>query len=280
MDELLAGKTLKEYFEMQEYSTAQIKKWKFEGQILANGKAVTVRYVLQEGDVVTLSATHKATPMPSTQKAEIVWQDEFLYVANKPQGVAIHPDRAHKTDTLGNRLAATFGKDFELRIVTRLDKSTSGLVLGALDGVTAQRLNKLQLEHKISKQYVACVEGKMREEYGEIDFPLLRLDSQNKTIVDGAGKRSMTRFKTLWSTAENADMNENSPAVVSKLLITPITGRTHQIRAHLAEIGHPIVGDVLYGAQPSRRIMLHCARLAFVHPMTGQTVEVSCAEEF
>lgn len=289
VDKSLAGKSLKEYFEMQNFSTAQIKRLKYDGQILANGSVVTVRYVLREGDVITLNTAKKNTPTFSEHKADVLWQDEFLYVANKPHGIAIHPDKAHKTDTLGNRLATTFGQGFELRIVTRLDKTTSGLVLGAFDEVTAQRLNELQLEHKISKQYVACVEGEMSSTSGTIDLSLLRVDSQNKTVVDKTGKRSVTNFEVLSQSelseesgahVAQTDTNSLRVEVGSKLLVTPLTGRTHQIRAHLAATGHPIVGDTLYGAQPAERVMLHCARLTFVHPVTGQTVDVTCPPEF
>ncbi len=152
VDSNLAGKTIKEYFELQNFSSLQIKRFKYYGEICVNGRSETVRYVLQIGDIVQLSSDKRLqTPSFSDKKATVLYCDKYLYIAQKPYGVAIHPDRAHRNDTLGNRLAAYFGEGFELRIVTRLDKTTDGLVLGALDEVTAQRLNEMQLQHHISK---------------------------------------------------------------------------------------------------------------------------------
>ncbi|MGN1067173.1 MAG: RluA family pseudouridine synthase [Candidatus Fimimonas sp.] len=266
----LAGKTIKEFFALQKFSALQVKRFKYYGEISVNGNAVAVQYVLQLGDVVRLSTNKRLqTPQFSSQKANVPYFDEYLYVAQKPYGVAIHPDRAHRTDTLGNNLATFFGNGFELRIVTRLDKTTDGLVLGALNEVTAQRLNEMQLRHEICKKYVAETEGVWEMDNGEICLPLLRDDQRNLTVVDEKGKNSQTRFEVLCRTQTR-----------TTLLVEPLTGRTHQIRAHLAAMGHPIVGDVLYGAQPSQRIFLRCANLAFTHPETGEKVEVSCSQNF
>lgn len=264
-----ADTTLKQYLANKGYSTSQIKRFKYDGAISVNGEPVTVRYVLQTGDVLKLSSNERlSTPTFSNQSAEILYQDDWLYVANKPYGVAIHPDRAHNTDTFGNMLATAFGQGFQLRLITRLDKTTSGLVLGALDEITAQKLNEMQLHHQISKTYLCLVEGLLDSD-GEIDLPLTRIDGQNKTIVDSQGKPSLTVYKVI------ARRND-----ATLLQATPVTGRTHQIRAHLSAIGHPICGDTLYGAQLTERIALHCQKLHFIHPYTQQTVEISAPIEF
>ena len=189
------GVAIKQYLAEQGYSSTQIKRFKFGGEITVNGEPVTVRHILKDGDVLTLATEERlATPEIATHPAEILYVDKYLYVAKKQYGVAIHPDRAHKTDTFGNMLAASFGENFQLRIVTRLDKTTSGLVLGALDEVTAERLNSLQQSHGITKIYSALVEGIMEEDNGEIDLPLARIDKENKTVVDfEGGKPSKTR---------------------------------------------------------------------------------------
>ncbi|MCH5151900.1 MAG: RluA family pseudouridine synthase [Clostridiales bacterium] len=265
------GVTVKQYLAEQGYSTSQTKRLKYGGVIAVNDEPVTVRHVLQEGDVLTLETEQRpSSPLVATIPAEILFVDEHLYVAKKPYGVAIHPDRAHKSDTFGNMLAASFGENFRLRIVTRLDKTTSGLVLGALDEVTAEKLNALQQRHEIAKTYIALVEGVLENENGEIDLPLARIDAENKTVVDlECGKPSKTRYGV-------KKRNENT----TLLTVTPLTGRTHQIRAHLAAIGHPIVGDTLYGASPAERIMLHCERLTFTHPYTGEQVVVTSPADF
>ena len=264
------GVTLRQYLAEQGYSTTQVKRFKFDGEIAVNGSPVTVRHVLKVGDTLTLATNERLrAPDKATTKAEILYADEYLYVAQKPYGVAIHPDRAHRTDTFGNMLAASFSASFQLRIVTRLDKTTSGLVLGALDEVTAQKLNTLQQNHGITKVYAALVEGVVEND-GEINLPLTRLDGQNKTVVDfDTGKLSKTQY--------NVHVIQLNTTL---LTVKPLTGRTHQIRAHLAAIGHPIVGDTLYGAKPAERIMLHCQRLIFTHPYTGKKIDVVTPAEF
>ena len=270
VDNNLAGKTLKEYFAEQGYSTTQIKRYKYGGKITVNGQEKTVRYVLETGDEVVLQTeTRLETPLFAPQKAKVLFVDKYLYVAEKPCELAIHPDRAHRIDTFGNRLAATFGDGFALRIITRLDKATSGLVLGALDEITAQKLNKMQENHEIQKTYFARVESRCEAPSGRIDLPLLRCDSCNKTVVSHEGKSATT----LWKVLSQKDGN-------TLLEVTPVSGRTHQIRAHLSAIGHPIIGDELYGGSSARRVMLHCCKLQFTHPITGVRVEVLSTEDF
>ena len=269
IDEKYDGVTLKEFLLQQGYSTTQIKRFKYGGEMTVNGQVVTVRQALRPGDTLTLSTDERLeTPPFAPSAAEILFADEYLYVATKPYGMPIHPDRAHKT-SFGNMLATSFGNGFQLRIVTRLDKTTSGLVLGALDEVTAQKLNALQINHGISKSYVALAEG-IVERGSEITLPLTRVDSQNKTVVDvECGKPSHTVYSV-------REIYQDT----TLLTVTPITGRTHQIRAHLSAIGHPIVGDTLYGAKPNKRVMLHCERLTFTHPYTGEQVNVVSPIEF
>ena len=264
------GISLKDYLSLQGYSTSQVKRFKYGGEMRVNRKPVTVRQILKFGDTLTLTSDERLeTPVFASSPAKILYADKYLYVANKPYGVPIHPDRAHKTETFGNMLATSFGAEFQLRIVTRLDKTTSGLVLGALDEVTAQKLNALQQVHGIAKNYVALVEGKVVKD-GEITLPLTRIDGQNKTVIDVAnGKTSHTVYRI-------REARDNT----TLLTVAPLTGRTHQIRAHLAAIGHPIVGDVLYGAQPAYRIMLHCEQLTFTHPYTGEQIHVCSAIDF
>lgn len=268
VDDNLAGKTLKQYFAEQGYSTTQVKRYKYGGKILVNGTPQTVRYTLQKGDEVLLITTERLqTPAFSPEHAKVLFADKYLYVAEKPYGLPIHPDRAHRDDTFGNRLATTFGNGFCLRIVTRLDKTTSGLVLGALDEITAQKLNEMQQNHAIEKTYLARVGGTLDAPSGRIDLPLSRCDKTNKTVVSEQGKPATT----LWQVADSEK---------SLLTVTPLTGRTHQIRAHLSAIGNPIVGDELYGGAPNKRVMLHCHRLKFTHPLTGKSVDVISEEDF
>lgn len=269
IDEQLNGLTIKQLFEKLQYSTSQIKRLKYDGEILVNGELCTVRRALKTGDIVTLRTFNRLeTPAFAPFAANVLFADEYLYVASKPYNVATHPDRTHKNDTFGNMLATAFGEGFELRIITRLDKTTSGLVLGAFDGITAEKLNVLQKRHEITKRYIALVEGILTKN-GEINLPLLRLDNENKTIVSKQGKPAVTKYEIV--------ENRQSQTL---LCLYPLTGRTHQIRAHLSALGHPIVGDELYGASHGDRLKLHCERITFTHPYTGKTVDIVSTIEF
>ena len=264
----MAGKTVKEFFLSLQFSTAQIKRIKFEGYIAVDGVPCTVRRVLRQGERLEYQTYAKVfAPPPSEHKGNVLFYDRYIYVADKPYDPPTHPDRAHRQSTLANDLAAYFGKGFELRIATRLDKTTSGIVLGAFDAVTARKLGDMLCRGEIVKTYCLLAEGVLQGE-GEIRLPLLRRDAQNVTVVDDCGKPSLT----LWQAQPAGEC--------SLVYATPITGRTHQIRAHFAAIGHPVCGDVLYGARPAERIMLHCERLRFVHPTTGMPIEIFCPAPF
>ena len=257
----IAGKTIKEYFMTKGLSTTEIKRFKYDGHIWANGVDVTVRYKMQLGDKMEFVTDERLqTPAFAKTPAQVLYADEYLYVAYKPYGVAIHPDLKHHDETFGNMLATTFGDNFCLHVITRLDKTTDGLVLGALDEITAQKLNDLQFEHKIEKTYHATVEGVLQGS-GKIDLPLSR--QGNKTVVDQNGKNALSFYNAICC-------HKNTTLVELKLG----TGRTHQLRAHLSAVGYPIVGDKLYGATTDGNVQLHCVRLAFVHPHTGKMVVV------
>lgn len=266
VDSATAGKTIKQYFDEQNLSTTEIKRFKYYGHIWANCKTVTVRYTMQLGDHMEFATDQRLkTPTFAQQPAKIMHADDYLYVAYKPYGVVIHPDLKHHGETFGNMLATAFGKDFQLHVITRLDKTTDGLVLGALDEITAQKLNEMQLLHQIEKTYVAQVKGILQGS-GKIDFALSR--QEGKTVVDENGKSALTYYTAI--------SNDDNTTFVQ---LTLGTGRTHQLRAHLSAIGHPIVGDTLYGAKTTGNVQLHCTKLTFSHPYTHKKVEVEWRED-
>ena len=192
------GRTIKQLFAEKGYSLELIKKFKYDGAIEVNGERKTVRWVLREGDLLVLEANESAAPpVPAETPAVIVYADHYLYIADKPYGINTHPDRAHKDDTLANRLATTFGEDFVMHVTTRLDRTTSGLVLGAFDTLTAEKLNSMQLRHEIHKTYLAVAKGIVPDDHGEVALPLARDDEQNKTVVKGDGKPSLTEYRVL-----------------------------------------------------------------------------------
>lgn len=198
--------------------------------------------------------------MTSNNLPNLIFQDDSLLVVNKPAGLLAVPGRgADKQDCLSNRLLPDFPDSL---VVHRLDMATSGLMVFARGMVMQRRLSQMFQEREVSKRYIAIVSGKLEQETGEIALPL-NSDWPNrpKQKVDHTqGKPSLTRYSLLGMEGGN-----------SRMELEPVTGRTHQLRLHMAAIGHPILGDALYGDGSSApRLLLHAGSLVFTHP-------VSCA---
>lgn len=205
----------------------------------------------------------------------ILYQDDALLVLRKPSGLLCVPGRgATKNDSLATRIQAIVP---DARIVHRLDMATSGLVIMARGTHNHRQLNKAFALRKIEKQYQAIVANLPSETAGCIDLPLVTdWPHRPRQIIDLArGKPSFTHWRLLSRTAK---------PVGTKLLLTPETGRTHQLRLHLSAIGHPILGDTLYAppeyAYNCKRLMLHAWRLAFAHPVSGAWMQFEDKPDF
>ena len=190
---------------------------------------------------------------------DFAFQDDHLLIVNKPAGLLSVPGRGEdKQDCLSARIQQAFP---DALIVHRLDMATSGLMVFARGEAMQRELSQMFREREVTKRYVALVAGVLEHEVGEIDLPLI-VDWPNrpKSKVDHeSGKPSLTRYRLL--SIEDGD---------SRVELEPITGRTHQLRLHLASIGHPIIGDTLYDGRSAERLMLHATRLAFDHPITAK----------
>lgn len=202
----------------------------------------------------------------------LIYRDESLIVANKPAGLLAVPGRGlDKQDCLASRVQAEFP---DALIVHRLDMATSGMLLFARGAEMQRRLSQMFREHEIQKRYVAVVSGSLEPLSGEIDLPLISdWPNRPRQKVDHfAGKRSLTRYRLL----------ENS-AGTSRVELEPITGRTHQLRVHMAAIGHPILGDALYGGEVSGgagRLLLHASALSFAHPLNAGPLNLASEPPF
>ena len=208
---------------------------------------------------------------------EIIYQDDYLLAVNKPCGMLSVPGRGEdKQDCAVARLQRDIP---EIRVVHRLDCHTSGVMLFAI-GLDAQRqLSRLFHQRKIEKSYVALVQGAVEKDSGVIDIAL-RCDPTDRPrqVMDPAGgKPAQTQWRLLRYQRSAAG------SALSRLLLHPITGRTHQLRVHCMAIGHPIVGDALYNdtdSSPAERMMLHAERLEFVHPGSHHSMCLVSACEF
>ncbi len=244
--------------------------------ILVNGESVTVRHMLKSGDVVTLKIedTDEDTDKSlygADIPLDILYEDDYILAINKPPYMPTHLSHGHRMDTLANALKNEFDKrgiPFVVRAVNRLDTDTSGIVIVAKNRYAADRFAKTNPDIHYEKIYTAFCLGRTPE-HGEIKSYIRRVD--DSIIVRAAydnGKESEfahTRFES-----------EEYIGDISVVRCEPVTGRTHQLRVHFASIGHPIVGDDMYGggfAMP--RQALHAAILRFVHPFTKEKMEIS-----
>ncbi len=211
------------------------------------------------------------TPPPDTG-IPVIFADDSLIVADKPAGLLSVPGRGpERADCLVSRLQRDYP---DALTVHRLDMSTSGLLVLARGEEMHRRLSKLFRDRLVDKRYVAVVAGLVEAESGEIDLPLI-VDWPNRPrqMVDHSiGKPSLTRFRVLERNPENN---------TTRVELEPWTGRSHQLRVHMASLGHPILGDELYGDESSApRLLLHALTLAFPHPLTGETVSFRADAEF
>ena len=260
-DNQLNNKTVKHllfnYLELSDKLVTDLKKGRY---IKVNGNDCTVRNILKVGDIVTITVpeteTNSIVPIPG--KIDILYEDEDIIAINKPANMPTHPTKYHIDDTLANLVCGYLGKDFVFRAVNRLDKDTTGIVLVAKNRYSAEMLNR-QIRHKtIKKEYTAICCGVIDSE-GVIEANIKKETSNGiKRIISPDGQYA----KTIYNPVKSQDDN-------TLVRLYPETGRTHQLRVHMNHIGHPLLGDYLYGKElRGLRTMLHCETLSFLHPST------------
>jgi 23S rRNA pseudouridine1911/1915/1917 synthase len=247
------------------------------GAVQVNGRAAKSAQRLAAGDrvegVLSPVPAPDLAPQPLATPLPVVYEDADLLVIDKPPDLTVHPAPGHPDRTLVNALLAhvpelrTSGGGIRPGIVHRLDKDTSGLMMVAKRAAAQEALSRQIAEHRVLKRYYALAEGQITAERGLIDAPIGRDPGHRQrmaVVQDSEGKAAYTRFRVLRRLAQ-----------ATLLEVELVTGRTHQIRVHLAAIGHPVVGDALYG-HPSPllpRQFLHACALGFTLPSTGRRVE-------
>ena len=260
------GMLLRSYLKRLSLSNKLIARLKrIENGITVNGNHATVRYILKNGDVISLAledTESNESLIPVNIPIDIVYEDPQLTVCNKPPFMPTHPSHDHYDDTLANALAYIYRDvPFVFRPVNRLYRNTSGTVLVAKNARSASILFSQMKKRQIEKTYIAVTDGEFHGS-GIIDKPLCRTDESIivrrvcDTSHEGA-KEAQTEYTVLFA--------GNGMSVVR---LRPLTGRTHQIRVHLASIGHPIIGDELYGSKSELidRQALHAESLSFISP--------------
>ncbi len=274
------GWTVGKYLrERMGFSRKQISRLKFrDGGIAVNGGRQRVNFRLSEGDILKVRLEEhigngkksKVEPCTGRSSLKICYEDCDLLAVEKPAGIPCHPSHGHHLDTLANQAAAYLngrGKDVGIRLVGRLDKDTSGIVVFAKNREAAAALSRQRREGRLQKVYVALAEGCPQSIEGTVEVPIKKVPGElMKMQVSPEGKIAATHYRVLKTWGEDGKKR-------TLLQLNIEQGRTHQIRVHMAYIGCPLVGDPLYGTDPhGKGALLHSWRLAFRQPFTGKEI--------
>jgi 23S rRNA pseudouridine1911/1915/1917 synthase len=263
---------LREYLRrVAQLSGRLIKGAAVQGRIEVNNKIAKLNYVLKQGDTINFQVDKEESQNIEPEKIEIsvVYEDSDVIVVNKSPGMVVHPTKSYQTGTLANGLLYYFrekGESCIVRLVSRLDMDTSGLIIIAKNQFSHMALARDMQRKEFEKSYMAVVHGNLPQQRGTIDLPIYKeADDSIKRVVDDRGQRSVTHFEVVESFKQG-----------ELVKLTLETGRTHQIRVHLSHLGHPIYGDNLYGVEEDKKLMgrqaLHAYKLAFPHPRSGEVI--------
>lgn len=267
--------------ERLELSRSKIQKLIKEDLVTVNGKTVSTNYIVKENDEIEINdnLNYEINIEPEDIPINIIYEDEDLLIINKESGMVVHPAPGHYNGTLVNALLYRFnltsGESNRPGIVHRLDKDTSGLMLVAKNEWTHEKLSEMISKKDVERKYLAIVDGLIKHDTGTIDAPIGRdsADRQKMAVTDVNAKDSITHFRVL----ERFDNNTLIECILE-------TGRTHQIRVHLAYIGYPVNNDPAYGRGKATEFgqMLHSKSIKLLHPRTGKELffEIEPPKEF
>ncbi len=278
-DSFLAGTRIDKFLsdEREDLSRSYIQQLIDEKKVLVNDAKIKPSYKLREGDVISLTV-----PEPEELKIEpedipinIVYEDDDIVVVDKPQGMVVHPAAGHYSGTLVNALMfhckdslSSINGVMRPGIVHRIDMNTSGLLVVCKNNNSHKALAEQFSVHSITREYTAIVYDHFKASEGTVDAPIARSKNDRKKMaIDQSGRRAVTHYSVI------EPLDKNFTLIKARLE----TGRTHQIRVHMASIKHPLLGDDVYGPKNCpfklEGQMLHAGKLGFIHPSTGKYIE-------
>lgn len=248
-------------------SARLLNKLKMNEKILVNDIPVFSNYIIHTNDLVKVNLEFEEQDYitPENIKLNILYEDEYFLAVNKPAGMVVHPSSNHLSGTLANGVKYYLNNVKKIRAINRLDRDTSGIVLFAKN----EYIQELMIKYtKIEKEYLAIADGILPEKHGIIDLPIARKEgSIMERCVSVEGQRAITHYTVIQEI-------QNKFSIVKLKLET---GRTHQIRVHLAYLNAPILGDTLYGNETNliKRQALHAIKMSFTHPITNKFLEIN-----
>jgi len=268
-DGIKLGVYLKNRLMMSRNGLIKVKK---SGSLKVNGYKAHTDIIIKAGDKVEFELPDRNSEniLPEFMPLDIIFEDDYLIVINKEAGIPTHPSRNHYMGTLANGLMCHWmeeGRDITIRPVNRLDKNTSGLVIFAKSSHIQHLMSIEDYRSKITKEYLAVVQGVVGADSGTVDAPIAREKLHSiRRVVREDGAEAVTHYSVI-------ERYEDC----SLLEIVPETGRTHQIRVHMAHLGYPLLGDELYGGSQERikRHALHAHRISMLHPIENRMLEFS-----
>lgn len=266
------GLTLRDFLDYFHVSKKHCYLCEKKQMIKLNGYIPTYNTILHINDVldIDIEQMQNNTILPFAHPIEVIYEDDDLLLVNKPPFLLVHSD-GNTMNTLANRICyyAQTNHIPTPQHVHRLDFETSGILVFAKHFISHSYLSHLFETHGIKKTYVALCSGLFHEKDGIINKPIGKNRHENKQIISSSGKEASTRYRVL-STENN----------MSRVMVEIIGGRKHQIRIHMQSMGHPIVGDKLYGGRDEKRLMLHFEQIEFLHPRTQQRFIATCKALF
>ncbi len=253
------------------FSSRLLRKLKKSGGVYNNNEAVYLNTNVRKGDMLRIVFPEETSYFePEEIPISSVYEDQDILIINKEPGIVVHPTNGCKDGTVANGIVNYMLKrneQYKIRFVNRLDRDTSGLLIIGKNSYIQEEISKQMKEGRVVKKYIAIVEGYLNKEEGIIDEPIKKNPGEAARVVSKDGRISVTEFKVIKRIDERYTVLE----IILK------TGRTHQIRVHMAHLGHPVVGDSLYGTGTHiiDRQALHAYYLSFSHPRNGKIIEVS-----